>query len=136
MEESILTNTKKLVGLTEEDTSFDVDIIVHINSAFTTLNDLGIGPPQGFGISDSVPEWATFSGDLLMLNMIKAYVYFKVRLGFDPPQAPPAIAAMEKQVAELEWRMNVRFENYGWVDPRPIASLEDGDDVILDGGAP
>ena len=118
MSESILTSTKKLLGITEEDTSFDVDITMHINSVFSDLTQLGVGPEQGFEITDKSTEWVTYLEDDRQLNSVKSYMYFRLRLMFDPPAAGPGIASFEKQIEKLEFRLNIRKESTDWADPR------------------
>lgn len=115
--DSILDSTKKILGLDPEYDVFDVDIISHINSAFFTLNQLGVGPAEGFMITDNTTPWTWFSEGLSNLNAVKTYVYLRVRLLFDPPQTSFAISAMEKQIQELEWRLNVHREGvtYPWI---------------------
>jgi len=108
--ESILDSTKKVIGLAEDNTDFDVDIIMHINTAFSTLNQLGVGPDDGFAIEDADAVWSDFLMDVLPLNNIKTYIYLRVRMLFDPPTTSFTIAAMEKQIEELEWRINVYRE--------------------------
>lgn len=117
MSESILTNTKKILGVTETDLSFDVDIITHINSVFSTLNQLGIGPIEGFAIADAEATWDAFLADDLRLNSVKTYMYLRVRLLFDPPATSYLIASMEKQVLELEYRLNTYREGTAWTEP-------------------
>lgn len=109
--ESILTSTKKLLGLTEEYKDFDVDIIMHINSAFATLNQLAVGPVNSLFITDDLADWADFIVGQPNINSVKSYVYFKVRLAFDPPATSFAITAMENMAKELEFRLNVVMEN-------------------------
>lgn len=117
---SILTSTKKMLGLTEDDESFDLDIITHINSVFFTLNQLGIGPDAGFMIEDKTTEWAEFTDmEDPRYNAVKSYVYLRVRLLFDPPQTSFGIEAQRQQVTELEWRLNVLREGEEWTDPNP-----------------
>jgi hypothetical protein len=121
MEPSILKSTKKILGLADDYTVFDLDIITHINSAFSTLTQLGVGPAAGFAIEDETAEWAAF-GDFVtdtQLNSVKTYVYLKVREIFDPPQTSYLSAAMRKQIEELEYRLNVHREETQWVDPDP-----------------
>lgn len=115
--DSILDSTKKILGLDPEYDVFDVDIISHINSAFFTLNQLGVGPAEGFMITDNTTPWTWFSEGIGNLNAVKTYVYLRVRLLFDPPQTSFAISAMEKQIQELEWRLNVHREGvtYPWI---------------------
>ena len=117
MQTSILTSTKKILGIAQDYTAFDVDIIAHINSTFALLNQLGIGV-EGYYITNSTPVWAAFAptGDY---NMIRSYVFLKVRMLFDPPATSFLITAMEKQIEEYEWRLMTKRE---WlldpVDPR------------------
>lgn len=119
MEESILKSTKKILGLAPDYTAFDLDVITHINSTFSTLNQLGIGPLEGFSIEDEETTWSDFIGDDPNLNSVKTYVFLKTRMMFDPPVTSYLIAAFEKQIAELEWRLNVYREETEWVDPDP-----------------
>lgn len=110
--ESILTSVKKLLGIAEDYTQFDPDIIMHINSVFTTLTQLGVGPSEGFYIEDSGAEWFDFIEDHIKLQSVKTYMYLKVRLIFDPASLGSAtLAAYERQIQELEWRLNVAAES-------------------------
>lgn len=108
--ESILTSVKKLLGIDDEYTHFDVDIIMHINSVFAVLNQLGVGPSAGFSIADQYATWDDFFQGELHIEMVKSYMYMKVRLMFDPPTAGSVLSAMERQIAELEWRLNFTAE--------------------------
>lgn len=117
MTDSILDNIKKILGLDPGYTVFDPDVIIHINSVFSTLNQLGIGPVDGFMIEDSAATWNTFIGNDPRLNNIKTYVYLRVRLLFDPPSTSFVIDAMQTQIKELEWRINVQREGEAWTDP-------------------
>ena len=109
--ESILTSIKKLLGISEEYTQFDTDIIMHINSVFMTLNQLGVGPSEGFYIEDAYTEWTDYVADPSKLQAIKTYMYLKVRLLFDPTSLGSAtLAAYERQIQELEWRINMSAE--------------------------
>ena len=110
MEDSILTSIKKLLGPEEEDTSFDLDITMHINSAFFNLNQLGVGPAIGFKIQDKTDVWTDFIGDRLDLESVKTYIYLKVRLVFDPPQSGFLVEAIKEQIKEYEWRLNNQAE--------------------------
>lgn len=121
MSQSILTSTKKTIGLVEADTSFDVDILMHINAVLATLTQVGIGPAEGFMIEDSAPTWDAFIGNDPQLNMVKTYVYLKVRLLFDPPATSYAIDSMNKQIQEFEWRLNVVREAESWQDPTVVS---------------
>lgn len=117
MDQSILNSVKKMVGVDPSLTVFDLDILTHINSVFADLEQLGIGPADGFMIEDDVPTWDAFFGDDNRLSSIKSYVYFRVRLMFDPPQTSYLIESFDKQIAKMEWRLNVTREGDAWIDP-------------------
>lgn len=138
MSESILDSTKKALNITASDTSFDADIIMHINSVFSTLEQLGVGPVGGFAITDNTAVWSDFIGTDKRLNQVKTYMYLRVRLIFDPPQSSYAVTAMQDQIKEHEWRLNVIMEATIWTDPDPdpIPDEDLEDSPILDGGAP
>jgi hypothetical protein len=120
METSILISTKKILGVPQDYTVFDHDIITHINTAFSILTQLGVGPTAGFMIEDETTEWNDFIGSTdPQLNSVKSYVYLRTRQLFDPPTTSYLITAMEKQILELEWRLNVHREETEWVDPDP-----------------
>ena len=106
---SILTSIKKALNIPEEVTVFDTDIIMHINSTFSKLHQLGVGTSQCFSIEDSSSTWDEFIDDSL-LNMVQSYVYLEVRLLFDPPTAS-LLTSMEKKRDELEWRLGVAAED-------------------------
>jgi hypothetical protein len=119
MSDSVLRNTKKILGLDEDYTAFDDDVIMHINSVLSTLNQLGIGPDEGFAIEDDSETWDTFLGDDPRLNSVKTYIYLRVRILFDPPTTSYLINSMNEQIRELEWRLNVQREGASWTDPNP-----------------
>lgn len=110
MSESILDSTKKVLGLPPEYDVFDSDIIMHINSVFSTLNQLGIGPEHGYAIENSTPVWDDFLSGRVAYNPVKSYVALRVRLLFDPPTTSYHIASIVEQIKELEWRLNVQRE--------------------------
>jgi hypothetical protein len=120
MEQSILISTKKILGIAADYVAFDLDIITHINAAFSTLTQLGVGPATGFMIEDDKTEWEEYiesEAKIGQLNTVKSYVFLKVRQLFDPPTTSYLITAMEKQIQELEWRLNVSRETTAWVYP-------------------
>lgn len=127
MDTSILNSTKKILGLVEADTTFDLDIITHINSAFSTITDLGLGPADGFVIEDEEADWADFDADLtpVQLSQVKTFVFLTVRLAFDPPQTSFALSALQEQIREHSWRLNVRREATEWVDPDPVVVVDE-----------
>jgi hypothetical protein len=106
---SILTSIKKLLGIDEEYTHFDVDITMYINSALMILNQLGVVSDEIL-ITDKNDSWGDVIGDSKRIESIKIYVYLKVRLSFDPPTTSFAIEAIERQITELEWRLNNQVE--------------------------
>ena len=107
MEDSILKSTKKILGLADDYTVFDLDVITHINAAFSILDQLGVGPLGGFFIEDESAEWGDYIAPSNQLNLIKTYVFLKVRMLFDPPGTSFLITAMTDQIKEYEWRLNV-----------------------------
>ena len=109
--ESILTSIKKLLGITEEDTTFDPDIIIHINTVLMILTQLGVGPPEGFIIEDDSATWEDFISDATKLQSVKSYVYLKVKLIFDPPLSSSVMESIKSTISELEWRLNVAAES-------------------------
>lgn len=109
--ESILTSIKKLLGIAEEYEHFDNDIIMHINSVFMILTQLGVGPSKGFAITDSSATWDDFlPEDSEKLQAVKTYMYMKVRLMFDPPTSSAVMESMNRMISELEWRLNVAVD--------------------------
>ena len=109
--ESILTSIKKLLGIAEEYTHFDADLVMHINSVFATLTQLGVGPSTVFQIEDDTAAWTDFVSDMNKVAAVKSYMYLRVRLLFDPTSLGSAtLAAYERQIKEYEWRLNVVAE--------------------------
>lgn len=109
--ESILNSVKKLLGITSEYTAFDVDITMHINSVFMILNQLGIGPENGFSILDDTAVWTDFLPETdRNFEPIKSYIYLKVKLLFDPPTSSIVMESMNRMISELEWRMTTQAE--------------------------
>ena len=124
MTDSILNSVKKNLGIEASYTAFDHDVITHVNSVFSTLNQLGIGPEDGFMIEDDTAVWGDFIGVDPRLNNVKTYVYLRVRLLFDPPSTSYHVTAMKDQIQELEWRLNAFREDTAWVPG-----------IVLDGGS-
>lgn len=110
LQESILTSIKKMIGITEEYTHFDQDIIMHINSVFMILNQIGVGPDKPYSILDKNNTWNEFMTDENMLHAVKSYIYLKVKMLFDPPSSSSIMESMKRQIDELEWRLNVAVE--------------------------
>lgn len=109
--ESILNSVKKLCNISPEDDSFDADILIHINSAFAFLKQIGVGPSEGFSVFDSDIEWEDFIPSSSELDMCKSYIFLKTKLIFDPPQQATVIELMKEEVKEFEWRLREQVEN-------------------------
>lgn len=109
--DSILISIKKLLGITSECEDFDTDIILHINTVFMILNQLGVGTEKCFRIQDKEQVWTDFISDEDNIESVKSYIYLKVRLLFDPPLSSSVIEAINQSIHELEWRLNVQVEN-------------------------
>ena len=107
MTNSILNDIKKLLGIDNTYTEFDTDIIIHINSVFMILNQLGVGPESGYRITGSLNTWSEFTDNEYEMESVKSYIYLKVRMMFDPPQSSALMQAMNEQIKEFEWRLNV-----------------------------
>lgn len=107
--DSILNSIKKMLGIDAEYDAFDPDIIMHINSVFFILHQLGVGPAEGFSISDEYSTWSDFISDS-NIEAVKSYVGLKVRLLFDPPTSTAVADSINKLIAELEWRLNLSVE--------------------------
>lgn len=105
--DSILTSIKKLLGIAEEYTQFDGDIIFHINTVFMTLFQMGVGPDIPFIIEDDSSYWEDFSSDVETMAAVKSYVFMKVRLLFDPPTNGTLLDSLKQLIDEYEWRLNV-----------------------------
>lgn len=111
MEESILISIKKLLGIAAEYTHFDTDIIIHINTVFMTLNQLGVGPEEGFRIEDDTAVWEDYIEEDDNLDAVKTYIYLKVKLVFDPPLNSSVTETIKQAINEYEWRLNIQAES-------------------------
>ena len=131
-DESIFNETKQVLGVATDTTIFDPDIRMHINSALATLNQVGIGPENGFEVVDETQTWADFLATDLKLSPVKSYVHLRVKLLFDPPANSWVTVAMKDQIEQLEWRINEVRENE---IPIPAPPVEDEELLYwLDGG--
>ena len=126
VQDSILASTKKLLGLDDSYDAFDVDITMHINSAIASLIQIGIGPVNGFSIAGRETTWTDLLGVDPNLNAVQSYVYFRVRLAFDPPATSFAISAIQDQIKELSYRLNVY---------RETNTIDSSGRVVLDAGS-
>ena len=111
MDDSILDSIKKILGMPPAYDAFDADLVIHINSVFGILAQLGVGPEGGFSISDNTTLWKAYLGDSKDLEMVKSYIALKVRLVFDPPTTGAVMDAMKEQIREYEWRLNVQVDH-------------------------
>jgi hypothetical protein len=125
VETSILKSVKKNLSLEPTYDVFDGEIIMHINAAFSTLNQLGFGPDGGYSIEDDVSEWTEFVDTVNVLSSVKTYVYLRVRLLFDSPTTEYVLRSFQDQLKELEWRLNVLREGMEWADPMPAGVIVD-----------
>lgn len=126
---SILDSIKKLLGLEPDYTAFDQDIIIHINSVFSLLHQIGASPVDGVTISDNTAPWSMFIGDRANVQLVKTYTYLKVRLWFDPPSTSFALDSLKEQVREMEWRLSIMEIKF---NPYAYSGLDMGNVYIID----
>ena len=118
LEEKILSSIKKLLGLNDGVTVFDTDIVIHINTVFANLTQMGVGPQNeegkniGFKISTGNEVWGDFTSNDILIENVKTYVYIKVKMVFDPPTSSALIDAYNAQAKELEWRLYTQEGGY------------------------
>ena len=105
MDESILNSVKELIGITKDYEAFDSILIMHINSVFMILTQMGVGPADGFSIKDKTAKWADFISEDEKLEGVKSYVALKVKILFDPPSGASVLDCTNKMIQELEWRL-------------------------------
>jgi hypothetical protein len=103
-------SVKQMLNIEPEEMGFDVQIGTYINAQFMTLHQLGIGPDEGFSVWDADTVWTDFSTDKTLLEVVKQYVCLKVRMMFDPPASSIVSDAINNQIHELEWRLNIQAE--------------------------
>ena len=108
--DSILTSIKKLLGIEEDYTHFDEDIIMDINSALMVVNQLGVGPVDGFLITSKTETWLDFIGDRKDMATVKSFIHLKVKLLFDPPTSSFVLDSINRQINEFEWRINTQTD--------------------------
>lgn len=118
LEEKILSSIKKLLGLNDGVTVFDTDIVIHINTVFANLTQMGVGPQDdegkniGFKISTGNEVWGDFTSNDILIENVKTYIYIKVKMVFDPPTSSALIDAYNAQAKELEWRLYTQEGGY------------------------
>lgn len=129
MGESILTDTKMNLGIAEDNVDFDDVIVGHINTTFSILQQLGVGPEDGFMVEDDSDEWFDFIGEDNAWNMIRSYIFLKVKSLFDPANTSFNLTAMKEEIQQLEWRISTEREwKLNPVDPLTEEEDEDADD--------
>ena len=109
MQESILKTIKQLIGCPDDFEQFDLDLTIHINSAFATLTQLGVGPKEGYRITGPDNVWSEFDEDAQKIGLVKDYVYIKTRLLFDPPTSGSLMDSFKEQLKEMEWRLYIMY---------------------------
>lgn len=122
-DDSILDSIKKLLSIDPTDTTYDIDVILHINSVFSTLQQLGLGPASALYIEDNTTKWSDFIGANPNVAAVKSYVYMRVKLMFDPPTTSFALDAFQQQINQNEWRFTVAADEFAWLDP--VDSLDE-----------
>lgn len=110
MNDSIFTTIKSLLDIHDDDDSFDADILTFINTAFYSLRQIGVGPRNGFVIDGPDQTWSDFSEDQSLISEVKTYIQQKVRLLFDPPNNAFLVSAIQDNIKELEFRLNIDGE--------------------------
>lgn len=110
--DSILNTTKKLLGLPVSATSFDADILVFINSALSTLRQIGVGPQVPLLVADKDTEWSALTTNATVQAMTKTFIFLNTRLAFDPPQNSFVTESFNRQIQELIWRIEVEANPY------------------------
>ena len=119
MEDSILESIKKVLGVEPSNTVFDTDIIMYINSTFSTLAQIGVGPDEGYAIEDTTPKWSDYLGTNNLINSVQSFMYLSVQLLFDPPVTSFNLTAKKELLKEIEWRLSVA------VDKAPVPVVVD-----------
>lgn len=119
MEQSIFKSVKRFVNISQDDDSFDEDLLIHINAAFALLHELGVGPSDGFVVNDDTSTWGSFITNIPQQNRVKNFVCLKARLDFDPPSMSFLLKAKEEQITELAHRISMHREGELWESRNP-----------------
>lgn len=113
MENSILLTIKSMLGLEKDYTPFDEELVWHINSAIMVAHQLGIGN-YNFAITGSSETWQDWLGDSAdRISAIQHYIYMQTKLSWDPPANSFVVSALQKQIDEMTWRLNIQAEDGG-----------------------
>ena len=107
--DSILASVKKILGITDDNTEFDVDLIIYINTVLASLIQMGVGPQEGYVITDRENTWYEFTGGNKKIEMTKSYVALRVRKLFDPPQSSVLMEALNQEMDEAKWRAYIEM---------------------------
>jgi hypothetical protein len=131
IQNSILLLTKKKIGISPDDYAFDEDIITDINAVIFSLNLIGIGE-EGFSISDASATWTDLLGENVKIyEAVKTFIYLKVKLMFDPPSSSFVVSALEKQISEIEWKLNFKYESKNNEEQNRITQEEIDKNCVL-----
>ena len=129
---SILESVKQALGVPVEETAFDPELVLHINSQLSTLRQLGVGPADGFMIVDNSSTWEDLLGDKeKKMNDAKTFMFLRVKLVYDPPPTSFVIDAFKEQIQEASVRLNISREETEWVDPDPAPVIDPETDPML-----
>ena len=123
--DSILDSIKQQLGIGLDDTSFDKELVLHINGALMVMTQLGVGPDEGFRITGVNETWAQFLGDRTDLELVKSDVFLRVKLIFDPPTNSFLVNAINDQIKENDWRIEVWHEPGNHIEPDPDPESSD-----------
>ena len=111
LQESILSTIKKLIGFEDDYTQFDIDLIIHINTAFASLAQIGSNLKEGFSITDKNNLWSEYTTNTAILEPVKMYVYLKTKMVFDPPASSMVIETVKQTINELEFRIQISADS-------------------------
>lgn len=126
MPDSVLNGIKDALGVAEANTAFDAQLVLHINSVLSNLNQLGVGPSEGVAITGSTEEWSAALDDDVLLNNVKSYMFLRVKLLFDSPTNAAYLSSIKEQIKEAEWRIRVYAD-----ETTDLSNV-----TVIDGGSP
>jgi hypothetical protein len=127
---SILDDTKIAIGMTAEQTEFNADLVLHINSVLADLHQMGIGPDEGYSIVNAADTWDEFIETEKRLNNVKSYIFLRVKMLFDPPSVGYVLTSLEKMIEKAEWRLTVAADEIK--NPLPPETVTDEEDIFGD----
>lgn len=109
--DSILASVKLQLGISPAETCFDESLIMNINSVFAILQQLGVGPSGGYAIQSVENTWNEFLANVDQIEMVKSYMYLKVKILFDPSASSVVMDAYNRLIGEFEWRLTVSADS-------------------------